>query len=346
MKLKLMILAVILMSAECFASDACPEFVSLTILNREVTGFNCESARTPVVSTQMQGDTFVVDIQTEFRGRGTLDFTIPKEAEKIRLFDCDLDLPPPDWTAYFRSILLFNEQSPWYRFNKSETQRAMTLIAFSPDAKSFAGQTYYRGNSGSEIWKNVFNFSCLIAPDGQIFNSPTGTLRDGSSAKPFSISYEFKNLNGELFGCFHARGKYYKYLCRKNESLRLPVKLPLPKPELLTLFKLNRVAMEKYIADSRTENFSVRKNLTEFKNFAQKLNLLKHGMTQDEVAAVLGKPDAIGMSGTKGPDTAEYTYSMYFFLRMLPDSINEKDLYLGLYFERDASGNYNLAKVF
>jgi len=80
--------------------------------------------------------------------------------------------------------------------------------------------------------------------------------------------------------------------------------------------------------------------------FAQKLNLLKHGMTQDEVAAVLGKPDAIGMSGTKGSDTAEYTYSMYFFLRMLPDSINEKDLYLGLYFERDASGNYNLAKVF
>ena len=49
--------------------EACPEFLSLTIHDRQVSGNHSKSVRTPVPRTSMQGDTLVVDIQTELTGK-------------------------------------------------------------------------------------------------------------------------------------------------------------------------------------------------------------------------------------------------------------------------------------
>ena len=344
---KLIIASVLLgLAAALSAAEAVPEYVTLTIRDGRVSGMNFESARTPRVRTALHGDVLDVDIRAEFppgKGGGGLDFAIPPEAKKIKLFGCVFDLPPAGHTAFFHSFLLADIRKPWWRFSRDETQRAMLLIAFAPDRKSFEAQVWYCGRSGAESWKRKRNFSCIVAEDGRIYEKldDDARRRFGPGTR-FWDSYVFRNQDGKLHFRPSVTGRYYKYLAKKEFGLN-DVPLPLPENRPCTLFFLNLPFNEKYLAESQAGKFELKRSVAEFRRFAEKLKFLRSGMTPEETARLLGKPDRYQTAGTKGPGTREHAYAIYDFLRV--GATSQKNLTVTLRFEKDA-GTFRLKTVY
>jgi len=345
---KLIIASVILgLSAALSAAEAVPEYVTLTIRDGRVRGVNVESARTPVVRTSLQGDVLDVDIRVEFppgQGGGGLDFAIPPEAKKIKLFGCVFDLPPAGHTAFFHSFLLADIRQPWWRFSRDETQRAMLLIAFAPDRKSFEAQVWYCGRSGADTWKRKRNFSCIVAEDGRIYEKldDDARRRFGPGIR-FWDSYVLCNRDGKMRFRPSVTGRYYKYLAEK-EFVLADVLLPLPENRPCTLFFLNLPFKEKYLADNQAGKFELKRSVAEFRALAEKLKFLQAGMTPEETAQRLGKPDRYETAGTKGPGTRAHAYAIYDFLRV--GATSQKNLTVTLWFEKDSAGTFRLKTVY
>ena len=193
-----------------------PGYVTLTIRGGKATGKNVESARIPVVETALRGDTLEVIIRTELTGRETLDFDIPAGAKKIRLYGCSFDLPPPDHTAFFHAVLMGEVRRVW--LEREEIQYALVLICQAPDRKKIDVQIRYLGYSGKERWEQgARNFSCVVADDGQIFESlkPGEQVRMGPGTRYYSLP-DLTNQNGKLKFLLETTGRYYKFLVRKE----------------------------------------------------------------------------------------------------------------------------------
>ena len=189
------------LAAALSAAEAVPEYVTLTIRDGRVSGTNFESARTPVVRTALRDDVLYVDIRADFppgKGDGKLDFAIPPEAKKIKLFGGVFDLPSTGYTAFFHSFLLAEIRKPWWRFSRDETRRAMLLISYAPDRRSFEAQVRYCGRFGNESWTHDRNFSCIVAEDGRIYEK----LDDDARRRLARILHEkLKKKRQNLFGC-------------------------------------------------------------------------------------------------------------------------------------------------
>lgn len=345
---ELVIASVILgLSAALSAAEAVPEYVTLVIRDGRVNGANCESARTPVVRTSLRGDVLDVDIRIEFppgKSDGKLDFAIPPGAKKIKLFGCVFDLPPAGHTAFFHSFLLADIRKPWWRLSRDETQRAMLLIAFAPDRKSFEAQVWYCGRSGADTWKRKRNFSCIVADDGRIYEKlDDDARRRFGPCTRFWGSHVFRNREGKMQFRAEVTGRYYKYMAKK-EFVLAGVPLPLPEDRPCTLFFLNQPFKEKYLAESQAGDFALKRSVAEFRNFAEKLRSLRSGMTPAETAQLLGKPDRYQTVGAKGPNTREHANAIYDFLRVGDTSL--KNLGITLWFEKDSAGVFRLKTVY
>ena len=347
--MKKLIIAVVFLglAAALSAAEAVPEYVTLVIRDGRVSGANFESARTPVVRTSLRGDVLNVDIRAEFppgKGDGKLDFAIPPEAKKIKLFGCVFDLPSNGYTAFFHSFLLAEIRKPWWRFSRDETQRAMLLISYAPDRRSFEAQVWYCGRSGKESWTHSRNFSCIVADDGQIYEKlDDDARRRFDPGTRFWDSYTFRNIDGKLRFRPSVTGRYYKYLAKK-EFVFTDVPLPPPQDRPGTLFFLNLPFKEKYLAESQTSGFALKRSVAEFRNFAEKLRSLRSGMTSQDTARLLGKPDRYHTVGAKGPNTGEHANAIYDFLRVGDTSL--KNLGVTLRFEKDSAGVFRLKTVY
>ena len=345
---KLIIASVLLgLAAVLSAAEAVPEYVKLTIRDGRVSGANFESGRTPVARTSLRGDVLEADIRVDFppgQGDGKFDFAIPPEAKKIKLFDCVFDLPPNGYTAFFHSFLLAEIRRPWWRFSRDETWRVLLLVAYAPDRRSFEAQLRYRGRSGRERWTRDRNLSCVVAEDGRICEKLDDDARErfGPGFR-FRDSYIFRNLDGRMQFRPSVAGRYYRYLAKKEFSFT-DVPLPLPENRPCTLFFLNQPFKEEYLAENLTGEFALKRSVAEFRRFAEKLSVLRSGMTPEETAQLLGKPDRYQTDGAKGPNTKEHAQSIYDFLRAGESSM--KNLTVTLWFEKDSAGIFRLKDVY
>ena len=324
-----------------------PGFVTTAIRGGKATGKNVESARIPVIKTALRGDTLEVDIRTELTGKGTLDFDIPKGARKIRLYGCSFDLPPPDHTAFFHAVLMVGVRRVW--LEREELQYALVLICQAPDRKKIDVQIRYLGYSGKERWEQgARNFSCVVADDGQIFESlkPEEQVRMGPGTHYYALR-DLTNQNGKLKIPLETTGRYYKFLIREQAVFGTVV-LPIPAPRPYTLFFLNMPFKEKYLAENRSEEiFKVKKSVAEFRALAEKLKRLRCGMTPGETAAVLGKPDSYRTLGGKGPNTKLLGFAEYFFLNTeTSGSSSARNLTVTLLFDEAPDGVFRLREVY
>ena len=343
MKHRIMFLAAgMFFGAYCGAAEAVPEFMTLTIRDGRASGANFESARTPVVRTALRGDVLDVEISVEFPpGDGKLDFAIPPEAKKIRIFGCDYDLPPAGHAACFHAFPMAESRK---RISRDEMLRAMLLIAYAPDGKSFGAQLWYCGKFGGETWTNKRNFSCLVADDGRIFEklSPEDRARYGPGTV-FEESGVFQNRDGKTAVRLTATGNDYIHFVDK-EFVWQDVLLPTPDPHPATQFFLNLPFKERYLAENQTGNFEFRRGVAEFRALAEKLRSLRMKMTPDETARLLGEPDRYGIHGAKGPNLKTHAYAQYDFLRATETSM--KNLSVTLHFEKAPDGVFRLKDVF
>lgn len=332
-----------LFSVMCYAGEACPEFISLKIHNGKVQGENFESAVTPHVRTSLEKNTLKVDIQRKFQGQGKIDFSIPENAKSIQLFGCEFELPPRDHTAYFHSVLLADIRRPWWQFSRDELQRFMLLIAFAPDKKSFQTQFWLYGKSKNDVWKYKKTVSCIIADDGQIFEEVTPEWQTAMGPGTKYFFFGFTNQNRKLQIRLRAAGKYYKYYKEKNFILQT-VELPKPETKPYTLFFLNMPFKEKYLSEHQSGHFAVKKNVAEFRLFAEKLKRLRCGMTPEETAAILGAPDDFSTHAPKRRSKTVYGSARYLFLKVGESSL--KNLTVTLSFEKDPSGKFRLKVIY
>ena len=341
MKYRILLLAAgMFFGASCGTTEAVPEFVTLTIRDGKVGGINFESARTLVVRTSLRGDVLDVEIRTELTGDGKLDFAIPPEAKKIRIFGCDYDLPPAGHTAFFHSFLLADIRK---RFSRDGTRRAMMLVAYAPDGKSFEAQIWDRGCSGGETRKSVKTFSGIIADDGRIFEklSPEARARC-SPGTVFWNSHVLQNRDGKMVIRLTATGRYYNHSVEK-EFVWQDVPLPMPDPDPCTLFFLNRPFKERYLAENQAGVFEFTRSIGEFYALAERLRSLQMNMTPDETARLLGEPDRFYTIGTKGTDRKMHAFALYDFLRVHETSM--KNLSVTLHFEKGSDGILRLKEV-
>ena len=98
------------------------------------------------------------------------------------------------------------------------------------------------------------------------------------------------------------------------------------------------------MAENQSRAFEVKKSVAEFRDFAGKLKLLRFGMTPEETAAILGKPDEYRMYDAISPKSKAHAFASYYFLKGRPDSVD--DLEVTLSFQQDPSGVFRLEWVF
>lgn len=344
MKIFLFISALALAVISSIAGEACPEFISLKIADGKAGGTNFESACVPIVRTVLKNDILQTDIQTELAGTGTLEFDIPDAAKKIQLFDCLYDLPRAGENGFFHSVLISDIRKPWWSFQRDEKLRAMMLISFAKNKKSFTAQMWIYGCSGNDVWKHKRNFSCIIAEDGQIFEKldAAGKSRFGAGIEYFPV-WEFSNSNGKLLVRAGAVGKYYKYRREAGSCLNM-ISLPVPHPRPYTLLFLNMPAKENYLAENRSGIFKIRKTVAELRSFAEKAKQLRCGMTPEETAAILGTPDDYKTAAPKGKKMKSHAFATYHFLFSTHTSQN--NLSVTLHFEKSPAGTYLLQEMY
>ena len=183
------------------AGNAAPDFFTFTLKDRILTGEHFSSGTVPVMETQLEGDTLVIEIDTELVRRDRrvppLRVELPPQTEKIRLFDCDFVLPPPGRAAYIRVFPLVEIRKAWYEIGRSEYQWALLMICFDEKKSVFSARINYLGKSGRDIWTWHWDYECKILPDNRIVSNKTTT--------PFFIK------DGKLYIELSTTGKYYKY---------------------------------------------------------------------------------------------------------------------------------------
>ena len=101
---------------------------------------------------------------------------------------------------------------------------------------------------------------------------------------------------------------------------------------------------DKYVAENQSCKFEVKKSVAEFRAFAEKLKLLRCGMTPEETAAILGPPDEYRVNESANPKNRPDAIASYYFLKGGPAFVD--DLQVMLFFEQDPSGVFRLEWVF
>ena len=127
-------------------------------------------------------------------------------------------------------------------------------------------------------------------------------------------------------------GRFFDCPLEKRCVLR-EIELPLPDPRPDSVFFVNMPTRVKYMAENQSRTFTVRKSVAEFRDFAEKLKLLRFGMTPDETAVLLGKPDEYQVNESKNPKNRSHAFASYCFLKGGPASVD--DLEVMLFFQED-----------
>jgi len=295
------------------------------------------------IRTSLQDGTLEVELHTDPAGTRPREADIPAGAKKIRLWDCEYDLPPPDHEAYFYSFFAPEFTSGIARAERGVIQGAMMLLSFAPDRKTFDAQIWYLSCSEFEQWKKKAASRFLVAGDGQIFEWLGRKDRAGRSPIHYFLTENFKNRGGKLQIRLSAAGRFYDCPLEKKCVLR-EIDLPLPDPRPASIFFVNMPPREKYIAENQSVIFEVRKSVGEFRAFAGKLKLLRCGMTPEETAGILGKPDEYRVNESENPKNRSHAFASYYFLKGGPASVD--DLEVMLFFRQDPSGVFRLEWVF
>ena len=295
------------------------------------------------IRTSLQGDTVEVELYTDPAGTCPREADIPAGAKKIRLWDCDYDLPLPDHTVYFYSFFAPEFTSGIAHAQRGVVQGTMMLLSFAPDRGSFETQIWYLSCSESEQWKKKASSRFIVAADGQIFEWLGRKDSPGCSPIHYWLTENFKNRGGKLQIHLLASGRFFDSSVEKRCILR-EIDLPLPDPRPASIFFVNMPPREKYIEENQTVLFEVKKSVGEFRAFAEKLKLLRCGMTPDETVGILGKPDAYRVNESKNPKNRSHAFATYCFLKGGPASAD--DLEVTLFFQQDPSGVFHLEWVF
>ena len=295
------------------------------------------------IRTSLQGDTLEVELYMDPAGTRPHQADIPAGAKRIRLWNCDYDLPPPDHTAYFYSFFAPEFTSGIAHAEQGVIQGTMMLLSFAPDRKSFDVQIWYLSCSEFEKWQKKDNSSFMVADDGQIFEWLGRPDRPGCAPIHYWLTENFKNRGGHLQIHLSAAGRFSDCPLEKRCVLR-EIDLPLPDPRPDSIFFVNMPPREKYLAENQTVIFEFKKSVGEFRAFAGKLKLLRCGMTPDETAAILGKPDEYQVNESKNPKNRSHAFASYCFLKGGPASVD--DLEVMLFFQEDPSGIFRLEWVF
>lgn len=340
------------LAMHCLAGEAYPELMSLTIHNRHVTGMNFESANAPVVKTKLVKDTLEVNIRTKFLGQGIIDFLIPEQASKIKLFGIDFDVPADDDTARYMSNLIYQKTFPWYIPFPCINEREAILVSISSDMKSICVQGVFYTQKGNKIEiKNRYKRNSSITEDGQIigyFDIDDIQIKSWAlEAKPYYVNDYIINKNGELSigfsGGIDVPIKYQPIMISNSR------KIPQYNPQLLTVFHMNKPYMEKYLAEFIVNNPEVVCNklmtLEEFKALCENIERLQTGMTVTEVEAILGKPDESNVGGKTNPELHElYRTDFYYVLRKSSD-YSKENVCIIITFKTDENNIFRLQSI-
>ena len=219
----------------------------------------------------------------------------------------------------------------------------MMLLSFAPDRKTFDAQIRYLCCSEFERWQKKENCSCIVADDGQIFEWLGRKDRPGCSPIHYWLTENFKNRGGKLQIHLSAAGRCFDCTLKKRCVLR-EIDLPLPDPRPCSIFFVNMPSREKYIAENQSRIFEVKKSVGEFRALAEKIKQLRYGMTPEETAAILGKPDEYRVNEPDSPKNKAHAFASYYFLKGGPASVD--DLEVTLSFQQDQSGVFRLEWVF
>jgi len=293
--------------------------------------------------TSLRGDTLEVYPYTDVKGTLKREVVIPTKAKKIRLWDSDFDLPRPDHTAYFYSFFAPGYSSGIVRAERGVIQGMMLLLSFAPDRKTFDVQIRYLCCSEFEKWQKKDNSSFMVADDGQILQWLGRPDWPGLAPVHYWLTETFKNRGGHLQLHLLASGRFFDCSMEKKCILR-EIDLPLPDPIPGSVFFVNMPPRVKYMEENLSRAFEVKKSVAEFRDFAGKLKLLRFGMTPEETAAILGKPDEYRMYDAISPKSKAHAFASYYFLKGRPDSVD--DLKVTLSFQQDPSGVFRLEWVF
>ncbi len=190
-------------------TEAHPQFFHFTIKNHRLIGTHFESALTPQVKSELFTDTLIVKIETQLQGEGSCEVQIPLGVTKLRLFDCEFELPPAEKIAYIQTFPLIEVNQPWWNFwKKDENQCALLLFYFNEEYSEFKVQLFYRGQAGDEVWTSAESFELKITPDLKIISR--------TPHNPFYIK------DNKLYINLEVKGKYYNYLKKDTCEILLP----------------------------------------------------------------------------------------------------------------------------
>ena len=295
------------------------------------------------IRTSLKGDTLEVELHADPAGTRPRQADIPASAQKIRLWGCDYDLPPPDHTAYFYSFFGQEFTSGIAHSERGVIQGIMMFLSIAPDRKSFDVQIRYLSCSEFEQWKKKADSRFIIANDGQIFQWLGRKDSPGCSPIHYWLTENFRNRGGKLQIHLLVWGRFFD--CEKEKRCVLrEIDLPLPDPRPASIFFVNMPPREKYLAENQSRTFKTKKDVAEFRAFAEKLKLLRCGMTPDETAGILGKPDEYRVTESVNPKNASHAIASYYFLKGGPASVD--DLEVMLFFQEDPDGVFRLEWVF
>lgn len=295
------------------------------------------------IRTSQQGDILEVELYADLEGTHPREADIPSGTKKIRVWGCEYDLPPPDHTAYFYFFFAPEFTSGIAHAEQGVIQGTMMLLSFAPDRKSFDVQIWYLSCSEFEQWKKKASSRFVIADDGQIFEWLGRPDWPGLAPVHYWLTETFKNRGGHLQLDLLASGRFFDCSMEKKCILR-EIELPLPDPIPGSVFFVNMPPRVKYMEENLSRPYEVKKSVGEFRALAEKIKLLRYGMTPEETAAILGKPDEYRVHDAISPKSKAHAFASYYFLKGRPDSVD--DLKVTLSFQRDPSGVFRLEWVF
>ena len=295
------------------------------------------------IRTSSKGDTLEVELHADPARTYPREADIPAGAKKIRLWDCDYDLPPPDHTAYFYSFFGQEFTSGIAHSERGVIQGIMMFLSIAPDRKILDAEIRHLCCSEFEQWKKKASSRFVVADDGQIFKWLGRKDRPGCAPIHYWLTENFKNRGGKLQIYLPASGRFFDRPMEKRCVLR-EIDLPVPDPRPASIFFVNMPQREKYLAENQSVIFEAKKSVGEFRAFAEKLKLLRCGMTPEETAGILGKPDEYCVTESVNPKNASHAIASYYFLKGGPASVD--DLEVMLFFQEDPSGVFRLEWVF
>ena len=295
------------------------------------------------IRTSLKGDTLELELHADPARTYPREADIPAGAKRIRLWGCDYDLPPPDHTAYFYSFFGQEFTSGIAHSERGVIQGIMMFLSIAPDQKTFEAEIRHLCCSEFEQWKKKASSRFVVSDDGQIFKWLGRKDRPGCAPIHYWLTENFKNRGGKLQIYLPASGRFFDRPMEKRCVLR-EIDLPVPDPRPASIFFVNMPQREKYLAENQSVIFEAKKSVGEFRAFAEKLKLLRCGMTPEETAGILGKPDEYCVTESVNPKNASHAIASYYFLKGGPASVD--DLEVMLFFQEDPSGVFRLEWVF